>query len=136
MTVRMEEIKVRMINDLNRLCTNEILMKEGAIEMDNYEDRLELVMRIGNIQILDLTNYPDTLVREEEYVEQTELCFLGIQDNKQNLVVLSYKMFYMNHWQMNDQVNSEVDIQISSIQIDLQMQPMFRLLDLVNYNLF
>jgi len=38
-----------MINDLNKLCTNEILMKEGAIEMKNYEDRMELVMRIGNI---------------------------------------------------------------------------------------
>ena len=67
-----------MINDLNKLCTNEILMKEGAIEMKNYEDRMELVMRIGNIQILDLTNYPHTLTKEEEYEKQTELCFLGI----------------------------------------------------------
>ena len=68
---------------------------------------------------------------EEDYPRQKRFSLVGIQDQQQSLINLDFRQFNQKNPNIMNNVTSQVKIEVSSVMIDLQMQPLLRMNDLL-----
>jgi len=85
---------------------------------------------LGNIQVLDFSNYPRTIYREDQWKLARPRELLGVADSKQSLLQIEFAMFQQDSLKVENGVTMRLKMSMSSVKIDFLMQPIFRILDL------
>ena len=92
---------------------------------------MSIKLDLGNLQLFDLSNYPNTLHEEKQWKNVKPFELLGVCDDKQSLMKIEFTSFADGSVKIKDDVNSFAHIYINSIKIDFLMQPIFRILDFI-----
>jgi len=65
--VSIKEIKVVLINRRNKLPVNDLSISNIDLTFQQKSDEMFLQGTLGNLQVRDLTNFPNTIYKEEDW---------------------------------------------------------------------
>ena len=105
-------------------------MSTTEIEFVKYVDEINLTGSLGNIQVIDLTNYPDTLSEEKDYDKIKPKEMIGVKDSSLSLLTIKLRLLSEGSAKIkNDNINLFLDVKMSQLIINFLMQPTMRMLD-------
>lgn len=99
-------------------------------------DEMLLEGTLGNLVLMDFTNYPETIFREEDYtkVQPKEILGLLKQEKDQNsLLKIYFRLLNESSPKIDPKTNvtTFLKVHLSQIHVNFMMQPVMRLLDYV-----
>ena len=129
--VDMKQIGVRMVHRKLRICLAEFSLKDSSIDLTLKPQATYFHGKLGNIQLLDTTNYPYTIDSNIEYQKIKPYEILGVGGQNVSLVEIDFKAYEPKSGQGDVQrkVYSFVDINVHSIRINLLQLPLLRIVD-------
>ena len=101
---------------------SEVKLKGGNVYFESGIDKVLLNGQIGNLQIFDCTNYPNTIFLENEFDKMKKHEFLGLSGEKGSILKINFE---------KNLKKNELDIQVNEIKVDFFLQPFFRILDFI-----
>lgn len=107
----------------------ELRLKDSSVVFIQKVDEMSIKLDLGNLQLFDLSNYPNTLHEEKQWQSVKPFELLGLCNNAQSLMKIEFTSFTDGSAKIKNNVNSFAHIYINSIKIDFLMQPVFRILD-------
>ncbi|KAL4445126.1 hypothetical protein ABPG74_018854 [Tetrahymena malaccensis] len=147
--VHVRQIALNLVHRKTKLNQNQLNLQCTQIEFIQKADEMVLSGSLQNLQIFDLTNYPNTIYKEEDYKFQRKQEIVGlwyeteellthvkeekpqIYDKKANLLNFNVTILETTSKKFNHSTRETifVDAFINSIHIDFMMQPVMRLID-------
>lgn len=107
----------------------ELRLKDSSVLFIQKVDEMSIKLDLGNLQLFDLSNYPNTLHEEKQWKNVKPFELLGVCNDAQSLMKIEFTSYAEGSAKIKNNVNSFAHIYINSIKIDLLMQPIFRILD-------
>ncbi|CAD8141116.1 unnamed protein product [Paramecium pentaurelia] len=127
--VKIRSINAILVHRFTILPLAEIKIENTEIGLIKYVDELQLNGTLGNLQLFDLTNYPNTLSQESEYDQIQPKQMIGVKHQQQSLLKVSLILFSDGSSKIFNNVNIIIDVEMSQLIINVMMQPVLRLLD-------
>lgn len=129
--VEMKQMGVRMVHRKLRCCLAEFSLKDASISVILKPHSTYFHGKLGNILLIDTTNYPYTIDSNVDYQKIRPYEILGVGEKDVSLIEIEFKSFdpQSNGGDLEKRIFSYVDIKIRSIRLNLLMQPLMRLTD-------
>ena len=89
----------------------ELCFQQKAMEMN-------IGLNLGNFQLIDLSNYPHTLNKEEEFELIVPREMIGILENSQSLLNVSVVMYSEGNKKIENNNTMLIDVNMTSLRID------------------
>ena len=129
--VEMKQVGIRMIHRTLRCCLAEFSLKDSSVKVILKPQSTFFHGKLGNILLLDTTNYPYTIDSNVDYQKVKPYELLGVGEKDVSLIEIEFKSFdpKSGEGDFEKRIFSYVDISIRSIRINLLMQPLLRVTD-------
>ncbi|KAL4498677.1 hypothetical protein ABPG73_003474, partial [Tetrahymena malaccensis] len=130
--VQIHEIKVVLINRRNHLPVNDISIQNIDLKFQQKSDEMFLKGSLGNLQVNDLTNFPNTIYLESDWekIRPQELIGLLKKDGATSLLEVEFRSLSDGSNKIqSDNVATFLKVDFKSIHISYIQRPILRLLD-------
>ncbi|KAL4496109.1 hypothetical protein ABPG72_015531 [Tetrahymena utriculariae] len=130
--IQIHEIKVVLINRRNHLPVNDISIQNIGLIFQQKSDEMFLKGSLGNLQVNDLTNFPNTIYLEDDWqkIKPQELIGLLEKDGASSLLEVEFRSLSDGSNKIkSDNVATFLKVNFSSIHISYIQRPILRLLD-------
>lgn len=129
----MNKIKLDAVNRHTKLSIVKIQLSNSSVEFAQLSDEMRLEVQLGNIQIFDMSNYPDTICSENEWKTQQSYEMIGLskkqQNKSQNIIEVSFTAYSDKSPKIKDGLATIIRINVNQIHINVMLQPLLRLID-------
>ena len=131
LNVEMKEVSLKLIHKKTHVCMAELALKNTSLSVKMKPLSMEVEGVLGNIQLFDTTNYPNTIDSNVEWEKIVPYEMIGVGAESKNLLDLKFKSLDPRNPEADNEnkIYSYVDVKISSIRINLLQQPLLRLID-------
>ncbi|CAD8058857.1 unnamed protein product [Paramecium sonneborni] len=127
--VKIRSINAILVHRFTTLPLAEINIQNTEIGLIKYVDEIQLNGSLGNLQLFDLTNYPNTLSKESEYKLINPKQMIGVKHQQQSLLKVQLNLLSEGSQKIVNNVNIIINVDMSQLIIHVMMQPVLRLLD-------
>ena len=129
--VELKQIGLRMIHRELHCCLAEFSMKDSWISFTKEPKVTSFECSLGNIQLLETTNYSNTTDSNIDYQKIVPYEMLGISQQGNSLVAINFKSYDPKSRleKPDHHVYTYIDINISSLQANILQQPLLRIAD-------
>jgi len=131
--INFKEICLRLVHMKTHICLNELAVRETNLRIISKPHFTEFVGNLGNVQLYDTTNYPNTIDSNLEYekIDKSEL--LGVGEPDKNLLEIVYRDYDPRHPEANNEtrVYSFVVVNVSTVRINYVQKPILRFIDYI-----
>ena len=76
--LQLKLISVTLVNARTFLPQATILLNDGLLDMKQMKSQDEINLKLGNFQVLDLSNYPKSLIAEKDYDQIVPVRIFGV----------------------------------------------------------
>ena len=132
LNISMSVIGVRLIHKTSYVCMAELALSGTKLEIQMKALEMKVKGKFEDLQLFDMTNYPDTLDSniEHEKVKPYEL-FGAAEGSEGGLMDLMFVKYDVKHPKadLKNNIYSFVEIKIRGIKINYLQQPILRILD-------
>ncbi|EGR30928.1 PH domain protein [Ichthyophthirius multifiliis] len=130
--VCISEIKVVLINRRTKLSMADISLKQTQLVFNKKSDEILLDGTLGNLQVNDLTNYPQTIYLEDDWNKSKPQELVGLlkKQGSESLLKVQFRQLSEGSNKIQEDNNATfIKVDISSIHISYSQRPILRLLD-------
>jgi len=135
--INLKEVGVRLIHMKNHMCIGELALKKTNLKVRQKLHLLEFEGVLGNIQLFETTNYPNTIDSNLHYDRIKKFELIGVAEENENLLELSFLQYEPQHPEAKNATNTYmfVDVSVGRIKVNYIQKPVLRLLDFVSTQL-
>ena len=129
----LKKVSLNMVHRKNFLSIAELNISDTRVTLQLKLQEMYFELELGNFQLIDLTNYPNTLHEENEHKlsKRRELLGLDLNTNEKALINVKFMSYQEMCSKIKKNITSEAIINVNSVKVDFAMQPIFRILDYV-----
>jgi hypothetical protein len=133
----LEKISVIMINELKNVYLCHSSISNVSIEFITKVTGMALTGTLQNLQLHDLTNYPETLISSEfARIMPNELFGISQKEGSQSLIKLSFEKINSDVAELPESnISGYLGVTVDQIQVNFYMQVVMRILDFVTGHL-
>jgi len=121
----LQEITLCAINKKTNLGEFELSVKQASVKFIGKPKETQVNLELNNIQLFDLSNYPHTLIKEDDYSKIQKREIIGIDKKKSSLLKLDFKSYDPSNPLVKDHTTSFFNLELQSISVDFIFQVIF-----------
>lgn len=128
--VQIKSVRALLVHRFTQLPLAEINIQRTEIEFSQQQDEMILKGTLGNLQLIDTTNYPITLYEETSYKHIKPVQLIGVKDSQSSLLSIDLRLLSEGSSKIKeDNVSIFLDLRMHQIIINYMQQPVLRLID-------
>ena len=132
--INLKEVGVRLVHMKNHMCIGELALKNTSFKVRQKLHLLEFEGVLGNIQLFETTNYPNTIDSNLHYDKINKYELIGVAEENENLLELSFLQYEPQHPEAKNVANTYmfVDVSVGKIRLNYIQKPILRLVDYIS----
>ena len=129
LNIEVKQVGIRMIHRSLRLCLAEFVIKDPRAEIILKPQATFFKGKLGNIQLLDTTNYPHTIDSNTDYQKIRPYEIVGVGEKGSSLVEIDFKHFDSKGGKVDSENGSSLNVNVRSIRFNVLHLPILRMVN-------
>mmetsp|Transcript_20210 Transcript_20210/g.17401 ORF Transcript_20210/g.17401 Transcript_20210/m.17401 type:complete len:125 (+) Transcript_20210:157-531(+) len=119
--VQMKEVALRLIHQKTRVCMAEMSLRDMKVKVVMKPLGMNVNLSLGDMQIFDTTNYPETIDSNLEYDKVVPYEMIGVGEKSKKLMEVSFIQYDPKNPEADKENNiySYVNVEMQSIKINV-----------------
>ena len=124
LSVSLSKTEMVLLHPILKFNISEIKLAKTTFTLDMFIDHMIIKIQLGNVQLFDLSDYPYTIISQNQYKEENKKEILGFKD--ESSMIISIKLYDRNCELFKDNYSSEIEVLGKSVVLNYYQEQLLR----------
>ena len=134
LNISFKEVGLRLVHMRTHVCLAELSVRETSLKIKQKPYFTEFQGSLGNVQLFDTTNYPETIDSNIDYHRIKKYELVGVGEPDKNLLEIGVVDYDPQHPHADNLTNTYtfVKVNLSTVRINYIQKPVLRIIDYID----